>query len=182
VSFKAYGNLAVAYENQIENNLRFQGQYFDAETGLHYNRFRYYDPNCGRFINQDPIGLAGGNNNYLYVPNPTGWVDPFGLVAEKEVPDRQSKAIAKPKADAIIVTSDGVALPPGSKYKIPDNYVQNPYRQGSYGEIVNGKFKERLRIDPPTPPNQKGPNYSHYHKNGKGTHYSPRPGDKDPGF
>ncbi|HED34660.1 MAG TPA: hypothetical protein ENJ08_10685, partial [Gammaproteobacteria bacterium] len=86
VSFKAYGNLAVAYENQIENNLRFQGQYFDQETGLHYNRFRYYDPNCGRFINQDPIGLAGGNNNYLYVPNPTGWIDPFGLVA-KDCPD-----------------------------------------------------------------------------------------------
>jgi len=75
----------VAYENQIENNLRFQGQYFDAETGLHYNRFRYYDPSCGRFINQDPIGLAGGNNNYLYVPNPTGWVDPFGL-ASKDCP------------------------------------------------------------------------------------------------
>ncbi|VAW62671.1 Rhs-family protein [hydrothermal vent metagenome] len=82
MSFKAYGNLAVAYKNQIENNLRFQGQYFDSETGLHYNRFRYYDPNCGRFINQDPIGLAGGNNNYLYVPNPTGWVDPFGLKAK----------------------------------------------------------------------------------------------------
>jgi len=82
VSFNAYGNLAVAYESQIENNLRFQGQYFDSETGLHYNRFRYYDPSCGRFINQDPIGLAGGNNNYLYVPNPTGWVDPFGLTAK----------------------------------------------------------------------------------------------------
>ncbi len=88
VSFKAYGNLAVAYENQIENNLRFQGQYFDAETGLHYNRFRYYDPNCGRFINQDPIGLAGGNNNYLYVPNPTGWVDPFGLACKEAKPEK----------------------------------------------------------------------------------------------
>ncbi len=83
VSFKAYGNLAVAYENEIENNIRFQGQYFDSETGLHYNRFRYYDPTCGRFINQDPIGLMGGNNNYLYVPNPTGWVDPFGLTAKE---------------------------------------------------------------------------------------------------
>ena len=82
----------------------------------------------------------------------------------------------------IHVTKDGVALPPGAKYKIPDNYVQNPHRSGNYGDIVNGKFKELLRIDPPTIPGQKGPNYSHYHKNGKGTHYSPRPGDKDPGF
>ncbi|HWU52618.1 MAG TPA: RHS repeat-associated core domain-containing protein, partial [Tahibacter sp.] len=59
--------------------LRFQGQYFDAETGLHYNRFRYYDPDIGRFVSQDPIGLAGGLNSYLYAPNPIGWADPLGL-------------------------------------------------------------------------------------------------------
>jgi hypothetical protein len=75
-----------------------------------------------------------------------------------------------------------VALPPGSKYKIPDNYVQNPHRQGNYGEIVDGKYKERLRIDPATPKGQKGPNYSHYHKNGKTAHYSPKAGDNNPGF
>lgn len=73
-------------------------------------------------------------------------------------------------------------MPPSPKYKIPSNYVENPNRSGSYGEIVNGKFVERLRIDPPTPHGKEGPNYSHYHKNGKGTHYSPRPEDKDPGF
>ncbi len=82
VSYKAYGNLAVAFKAEVENNLRFAGQYFDEESGLHYNRFRYYDPVCGRFINQDPIGLLGGVNNYLYVPNPTGWVDPLGLAAK----------------------------------------------------------------------------------------------------
>ncbi|GEN26341.1 hypothetical protein HCU01_42900 [Halomonas cupida] len=46
---------------------------------LHYNRFRYYDPQIGRFTTQDPIGLAGGENLYMYAPNPTGWVDPLGL-------------------------------------------------------------------------------------------------------
>ena len=66
-------------EDPIEQNLRFQGQYFDAETGLHYNRFRYYDPDCGRFISQDPIGLLGGVNNYQYAPNPVAWIDPLGL-------------------------------------------------------------------------------------------------------
>jgi len=60
-------------------NLRFQGQYFDEETGLHYNRFRYYDPDVGRFVFQDPIGLLGGDNLYQYAPNPSGWVDVFGL-------------------------------------------------------------------------------------------------------
>lgn len=80
----------------------------------------------------------------------------------------------------ISITKQGVALLP--QYKIPQNYVQNPYRSGSYGESANGKFIERLRIDPPTPPGMKGSSESHYHLNGKGTHYSPAPGNKDPGF
>ncbi|CAB5707770.1 Cell wall-associated polypeptide CWBP200 [Delftia tsuruhatensis] len=62
----------------VEQNLRFQGQYFDEENGLHYNRFRYYEPDVGRFISQDPIGLDGGQNLYQYAPNPNGWIDPWG--------------------------------------------------------------------------------------------------------
>jgi RHS repeat-associated protein len=50
----------LAEQQRLSQNLRFQGQYYDAETGLHYNRFRYYDPDIGRFVSQDPIGLAGG--------------------------------------------------------------------------------------------------------------------------
>jgi RHS repeat-associated protein len=83
-NYKAYGNLALVQNHEIENNLRFQGQYFDEETGLHYNRFRYYDPECGRFISQDPIGLLGGVNNYQYVPNPVGWIDPLGLSCKEQ--------------------------------------------------------------------------------------------------
>ncbi len=94
----------------------------------------------------------------------------------------RAKGVEKKVDDSIHVTKEGVALPSGVKHEIPENYVHNPHRLGSYGEIVNGKFKERLRIDPPTAPGKKGPNYSHYHKNGKGTHYSPRLGDEDPGF
>ncbi|WP_375224219.1 RHS repeat-associated core domain-containing protein [Erwinia amylovora] len=63
----------------LRQNLRFQGQYFDAETGLHYNLFRYYDPAGGRFTQTDPIGLAGGLNLYAYAPNPLSWIDPLGL-------------------------------------------------------------------------------------------------------
>lgn len=92
VSYKAYGNLALALKAEVENNLRFAGQYFDEESGLHYNRFRYYDPACGRFINQDPIGLLGGVNNYLYVPNPTGWVDPLGLSCKENTWNQFQKA------------------------------------------------------------------------------------------
>ena len=60
--------------------LRFAGQVFDADTGLHYNYFRDYDPWTGRYIQSDPIGLAGGPNGYLYAgANPLSFTDPMGL-------------------------------------------------------------------------------------------------------
>lgn len=62
---------------------RFQGQYEDAETGLYYNRHRYYDPASGSYISQDPIGLAGGLRVYGYVEDPTGWIDPLGLACNQ---------------------------------------------------------------------------------------------------
>ncbi|EEJ7236655.1 DUF2380 domain-containing protein, partial [Salmonella enterica subsp. salamae] len=65
----------------FEQNLRLAGQYYDRESGLHYNLFRYYDPDVpGRFLSSDPIGLAGGINLYRYAPNALGWIDPLGLM------------------------------------------------------------------------------------------------------
>jgi RHS repeat-associated protein len=79
--YKAWGEAKVVVE-KIRNPLRFQGQYFDHETGLHYNRFRYYDPEIGRYLSKDPIGIAGGLNLHAYVANPIQWVDPLGLVIQ----------------------------------------------------------------------------------------------------
>jgi RHS repeat-associated protein len=62
-----------------EQNLRHQGQYLDRETGLHYNIFRYYDAELGRFTQHDPINLSGGINQYNFAPNSSLWIDPLGL-------------------------------------------------------------------------------------------------------
>jgi RHS repeat-associated protein len=58
---------------------RYQGQYEDAETGLYYNRFRYYSPEEGIYLSQDPIRLNGGSTLYAYVHDLNSWIDPFGL-------------------------------------------------------------------------------------------------------
>ena len=80
--YEAWGRIrqeTVSDDPKVNIPFRFQGQYYDKESGLHYNRFRYYDPEIGRFVSQDPIGLDGGLNIYVYVKNPVQWVDPSGL-------------------------------------------------------------------------------------------------------
>ncbi|WKB54340.1 RHS repeat-associated core domain-containing protein [Eleftheria terrae] len=87
--YKAWGQAkeaisGAAIKAGFTNPIRFQGQYFDEETGLHYNRYRYYDPFAGRYLSRDPVGLAGGVNLHEYAPNPLGWIDPWGLQRRKK--------------------------------------------------------------------------------------------------
>jgi RHS repeat-associated protein len=78
--YDPWGNIEEEFNpNNIEQNIRLPGQYHDRETGLYYNRHRYYDPKIGAYINQDPIGLRGGINIYQYVGNPSSYIDPMGL-------------------------------------------------------------------------------------------------------
>lgn len=77
--YKAWGRIFKLDHAAIHQPLRFQGQYHDEETGLHYNRHRYYDPDSGRYLTQDPIGLEGGVNVYNYPTNPVQRIDPLGL-------------------------------------------------------------------------------------------------------
>ncbi|MFV3383177.1 RHS repeat-associated core domain-containing protein [Pseudomonas sp. NY15354] len=79
-TYRSWGSIEQLSVNKIEQNLRFQGQYFDGETGLHFNTLRYYDPKIGRFITQDPVGLLGGFNLYTFAANPVSWSDPWGLL------------------------------------------------------------------------------------------------------
>ncbi len=78
---KAWGAIARILTAEVAQPLRFQGQYHDAETGLYYNRFRYYAPDEGCYVQQDPIGLLGGTNVGAYVRSPTVWIDPLGLAS-----------------------------------------------------------------------------------------------------
>ncbi|KGT97008.1 RHS repeat-associated core domain-containing protein, partial [Dickeya fangzhongdai] len=71
--------LGDAANEEVYCELRYQGQVYDAETGLYYNRHRYFDPELGQYTSADPIGLDGGFSPYAYVHNPLEWIDPFGL-------------------------------------------------------------------------------------------------------
>ncbi|WP_407072895.1 RHS repeat-associated core domain-containing protein, partial [Photorhabdus viridis] len=79
----------------FRQNLRYAGQYFDKETGLHFNTYRYYAPEIGRFITPDPIGLAGGLNLYTYAPNPMSWIDPWGLSTGRTGKQARLKSIGQ---------------------------------------------------------------------------------------
>ncbi len=77
--YRPFGEADVTV-NSLGNDLRFPGQIYDEETGLHYNYFRDYDPGTGRYVQSDPIGLLGGTNTFVYADgNPTMEIDPYGL-------------------------------------------------------------------------------------------------------
>ena len=79
-TYDPFGAATVDPSSTAEMNVRFPGQYFDQEAGLHYNYFRYYDPFTGRYITSDPIGLDGGSNTFAYAwINPVRYTDEFGL-------------------------------------------------------------------------------------------------------
>ena len=92
---------------------RLQNQYFDEETGLHYNLFRYYEPEAGRFVNQDPIGLMGGENLYQFALNVQRWIDPKGL-AVFAIPLIAPELIALSKA-ALVTLGIGIIYEKGKK-------------------------------------------------------------------
>jgi RHS repeat-associated protein len=92
--YDAHGCVETIGNEKHQNPLRFQGQYYDPEFDLSYNRYRYFDAKTGSFVSQDPLGLTAGVNIYDYSPNVWGWVDPLGL-CEKDTnsPDSNSPGL-----------------------------------------------------------------------------------------
>ncbi|AGK51390.1 RHS repeat-associated core domain protein [Burkholderia thailandensis MSMB121] len=97
----------------LEQPLRLQGQYADVETGLHYNFHRYYDPDLGAFISQDPVRLLGGLNLYSFAPSTLNWIDPLGLL-----PWSNNKYTSPPnKVKATIVVSSPGGVTKSGEYE-----------------------------------------------------------------
>ncbi|NEK83780.1 MAG: hypothetical protein G3W58_21545 [Pantoea ananatis] len=139
-SREALHHLNVQFLRQVKSAtlshqpLRYAGQYSDRETGLHYNLFRYYDPQTGRFTVQDPIGLKGGWNLYQYAPNPQGWVDPLGLTGKPLNSPDMSKWLDK--GGTVWQETDGRAWVyqdwEGNVVRYPDGYPDfTPYERQS---------------------------------------------------
>ncbi|WP_020423108.1 RHS repeat-associated core domain-containing protein [Amycolatopsis sp. ATCC 39116] len=107
-----FGAVVERSAGPVDTPLRFQGQYADAETGLHYNFFRYYDPALARYLSPDPLGLEGGPNPHAYVGNPHAFADPLGLTPQSCSAGGTSKqSTGKRKKPALTVNTNVPAVP-----------------------------------------------------------------------
>lgn len=155
-TFTAYGMIETEDRAETDTPLRFPGQYADAETGLFYNRFRYYDPQTGRYMSPDPLSVEGGLNQYAYARNPIGWIDPLGLANGAAL-------------NSSMVGAGQAGCPPGfaTHHVIPETLYNDPSYQGLIGtnphQANNGIHlpssqsaydTQKASGNPPQPPGQ----------------------------
>ncbi|WP_420787720.1 RHS repeat domain-containing protein [Shewanella chilikensis] len=131
--------LEQAANEPLHCDLRYQGQIYDRETGLYYNRHRYYDPEICQYLSPDPIGLAGGTRPQAYVHNPLEWVDPLGLAGCE---------LAKPGEDLYVGTYNQVR---GANIKsglnpthTPHHAIQNAVSPTTHGRGITINMRKEL--------------------------------------
>ncbi len=140
--YEAYGNAVVNEDvdgdgQRVGFDLRRPGQWLDAESGLYYNYFRYYDPGTGRYISSDPIGIAGGLNIYAYAAgNPLKYIDPLGLIPPSMVPQGiiNNSQIAVNNVTNNAFTSDQIST---LTNMVISTISLNPFGDAGIGDALN---------------------------------------------
>ena len=132
-----YGKLRAVEGNAAACPFRWPGQYEDIETGLYYNRFRYYDPDAGQYIRQDPIGPAGGLALHGYVRDPLGWVDPAGLTCQSPSDLVSGGRLSHTDINAW-ASSHGLTNHWQPSSKFPAGGFKYHYTHGGYSYTVHG--------------------------------------------
>ncbi|MFG2868213.1 putative T7SS-secreted protein [Streptomyces sp. NPDC048338] len=113
-----WGSTAWARGSSAYTPLRFPGQYADPETGLHYNHFRHYDPESGRYASPDPLGLAPAPNPVAYVDNPYSGCDPLGLMPKYTKEEKAARA----RQEAIDTADEVIERAQGDRIRKAGNY------------------------------------------------------------
>ncbi|TNH41474.1 RHS repeat-associated core domain-containing protein, partial [Photorhabdus luminescens] len=164
--------LTVNDPRNLTCNFRFAGQYEDPESGLFYNRHRYYESETGQYLSPDPLNLAGGVNPYSYVHNPANWIDPLGLAGCNAQFNSRKAALRAAKRDAGIPMNQH----PSAVKKVPltdrnDRQIMdanhNPLSSREYhfsrpdgSKIVIQEHSAGHIYGPPGTPGNQGPHFN----------------------
>ena len=153
-----YGNAITGDSSFIP--FLYQGQYYDEEIGLAYNRFRYYSPESGTYIGQDPIRLAGGLAFYGYVMDCNGWIDPWGLeiITVYRFDTRSPAEIKKSGGFNAQSPNSNIDLLEYAEINTPSQYISTSYSidsaidfgndyHGGDGYIYNIEIDDSLGVD-----------------------------------
>ncbi|GGS24987.1 hypothetical protein GCM10010252_75110 [Streptomyces aureoverticillatus] len=172
-----WGTTAWAAGSAAYTPLRFPGQYFDPETGLHYNYFRTYEPETARYLSPDPLGLGPAPNPATYVHNPTSWTDHLGLApcppksATRAAPDfvggndgtTDVRRMGRPDNQLVLSGHGGIRVGDGTPVTVPEGTSLHMY--GRHGDPISDALGNRIETQNPAPlevygPGEQLPDYS----------------------